>query len=57
MSWNETNKIRLSYGEYEEDLQMRLYIEVKGRKVYREDIEKIIEYLEEKKYDFEMRID
>jgi hypothetical protein len=57
MSWNETNRIRLNYGEYGEDLQMRLYIEANGRKIYREDIDKIIEYLEEKKYDFEMLID
>lgn len=54
MSWNEINRVKLTYGEYGEDLQMTLYIETKGRKISREDIEKIIEYLEEKKYDFEM---
>lgn len=51
MGFDISNRVRITYDD--EDVQMHLFIHTK-RKVCREDIEKVIEYLEEKKYDFEM---
>jgi len=52
--WYKTDRVKISYDD--DDLDMRLYITTYNRKVCREDVEKVIEYLEEHKYDFEMNI-
>lgn len=54
-NWDVSNRVKLTYDDGDE-LSMYLSIITQDRKVYREDIEKVIEYLEEKKYDFEMNI-
>lgn len=50
MGFDISNRVKITYGD--EEIYMNLYITTE-RKVYREDIEKVIGYLEEKKYDFE----
>lgn len=52
MSFKLSNRVKITYND--EDVLMHLFIHT-DRKVCREDIEKVIEYLEEKKYDFEMK--
>ncbi len=52
--WNKSDRVKISYND--DDLDMFLSITTYNRKVYREDVEKVIEYLKEHKYDFEMNI-
>ncbi len=52
MGFDISNRVKITYDD--EEIDMHLYINTE-RKVYREDIEKVIEYLKEKKYDFEMK--
>lgn len=50
--WNNDNIINLEYKDKNDNLSMHLMIRTKDRRVNRDDIERVIEYLKEKKYDF-----